>query len=104
MSFDEVETIADCIEMATVDAYGDDELLGGWQTCLDEILSNSDFMVLGDKVKLTRIHLSNRQVVAVCTKGKSAIKVTLDSIKLIKPSAVQLLWLKAWNKWSKGYV
>ena len=102
MDFDQVKTIKDCVESATVDAYGEDELACGWQTCLDEILGNTDVMVLGDKVKLTSIDLSGHQVVAVCKKGKNAIRVTLDSIKLIEPTAVQQLWLNAWNKWSKG--
>ncbi len=100
MQFDEVKTLKDCIETATVDAYGDYEVAAGWLTCLDEMFTGvKEVQLLGEKVELIKLDLSGNDVVALCSKGKKRAKVCLDSIELISPTKVQKLWLKAWCHW-----
>jgi hypothetical protein len=96
----EVKTVADCIEAATVDAYGDDELISGWCCCLEEVFGEaSEIKIAGEIFNLSGMVQEGTTILAVCEKGKKKIKVSLESIELIKPTKVQKLWLKAWLSW-----
>ena len=97
-----VKTIKQCIEAATVDAYGEYEQVCGWLTCFEEVFDNVNRILLfGEEVKLVDFEVQNdAEVVAVCLKNKKKAKVSLDSIELIKPSKAQRLWLKAYTEWS----
>lgn len=102
LAWDKLETIDECVESATVDAYSDDEAANGWLTCIEEIFEGVDKVMLGDElVQLEGFDLSGLSVVARCRKGKKRIRVTLDSIEFINSIKVQKLWLAAWNKWQK---
>ena len=102
MAFDDVKTIDECIDDATVDCYDEYEQAWGWFNCLEEALSDFEYViVLGDKLKLERLDVDGCQVMAVCKKGNKTVKLTLDSIELINPTKVQQLWLDAWIGWSK---
>ncbi|MBF0300250.1 MAG: hypothetical protein HQK51_16125 [Oligoflexia bacterium] len=91
-------TTKQCAEMATVDAYNEDEVAAGWHACLggDILESVEQVKVWDEPVTLEGIDLYENSVVAICNKNKSKIKVSLDSIELIKPTKVQRLWIKAY--------
>lgn len=100
MDVEEVKTVKDCIEYATMDAYGDDEQVEGWVCCLEEVLSGvKRVRVMGVEVPLKGIESNGRTVIAICEQNQIRARVTLDSIMLIKPSKAQSLWLRAWKKW-----
>lgn len=100
LSWDELKSIDECIECATVDTYSDDEAASGWLTCIEEIFEGIQEVKLGDElVRLDGFNLSGLSVVACCRKGKKIVRVTLDSLELISPTKVQKLWLEAWNPW-----
>ena len=101
MEIDEVKSINDCIEAATVDANGDEEAAEGWLTCIQEVFNEvSHVKILGGDVTLKEFDLVGNSVVAVCEKGGKKVKVALDSIELIKPTTAQKLWVKAWKNWA----
>lgn len=85
------KTIEDCEEIATCDAYDESEVASGWMTCLEEIFENDTIVILADE----RLVLSSfdiirdSAIVAVVKMGKRKIKVSLDSIKLVKPTKAQ---------------
>jgi len=100
MDWEDVKTIEECVEEATMDTYGDWEQASGWLTCIEEIFGNvREVKVMGETVNLKGFDLDGTSVVAVCKKGKMKIRTTLDSIEIIKPTRAQKLWLKAWIKW-----
>ena len=99
--FLDVKTIKDCESIATLDAYGDYEVASSWPTCFEEVFSTpQEVEVLGEKVKLIGLDLlADFVVVAVCQKKKIKAKVSLDSIKLIKSSKAQKLWVRSYLKY-----
>jgi len=94
--------IEDCFEVATVDAYGEEEQAVGWLTCIEAMFDKFEYgRVLGQEVELEGFDLANaRAVVAICGKGKKKTKIALESVDFLKLSEKESLWLKAWKKWS----
>jgi len=99
-----VKKESDCEELATVDAYGDDEVATGWMTCLEEVLSGIDSVkVLGQDVRLTGFDIERENaVVAICRNGKKIARISLSSIEWPKLNKAQQLWLRAWTRQSKN--
>lgn len=96
-----VKTVKDCEEMATMDAYDECEQISGWFECLNEVFGNIEKVKLfGEEVFFGGVDFStDTDLIAICKKNRKKIKVTFDSIELIKPTKVQKLWLKAWCSW-----
>jgi hypothetical protein len=96
------KTVEDCFEVATLDAYGEEEQAVGWLTCIQEMSDRFERVnVLGQEVDLEGFDLANdRAVVAICRKGKSKTRIALESVDFSKLSKGESLWLKAWKKWS----
>lgn len=101
--WEDAKTIADCTEMATVDCNSEDEQASGWLNALNDVFCEvKQVKVAGDVVKFKNFDLvQDTTVIAICEKNKKQIKVTLDSIELIKPTKAQKLWLEAWLAWEK---
>ena len=99
--FEDVQTIEDCAEIALTDAYGEYEQIGCWQDYFNEVFSQTKHVrLLDEKVCLKGFDvISDVVLVAVCQKNKKQIKVTLDSIELIRPKKYQKLWLQAYFEW-----
>ena len=70
-----VKKESDCEELATVDAYGDEEVATGWQTCLEEVFEGiGKVKVLGQEVQFTGFDIErDHAVVAVCKSGKKRV-------------------------------
>ena len=101
MELDEVRSIQDCTECATVDAYGEYKQATGWLTCLEDVFDDiQKVKVAGEVVTLKGFDLEHDVVVvAICEKNRKKLRLTLDSIELIDPTPVQKLWLEAWLAW-----
>ncbi len=98
------KTVKECIEVATLDAYGEEEQASAWWTCIEEMFGEfKTAIVLGEEVKLKKFDLSDSgTILAVCTKGKTSAKIALESLDFPNLNAKQKLWLKAWKEWSHG--
>ena len=96
------KTVDECIDVATVDAYGEYEQAESWRTCIEEIFGGvKTVRALGQEVKIERFELINDlYLVAVCRKEKRLARVALVSIEFPKLTRVQRLWLKAWGVFS----
>jgi hypothetical protein len=97
----DVKNVSDCEELATVDAYNDDEVAAGWLTCLEEVFEGIESVkVLDRDVSLTGFDIErDHAVLAICKSGKKTAHVSLSSIEWPKLSKAQQLWLKAWNRY-----
>jgi hypothetical protein len=97
-------SVKDCVELALVDAYGEDEQAVAWLTCIEEMFGKFDRVkVLGQEVALEGFALSNRTVVvAVCRQGKKRARVALESVEFPDLRSIEVLWLKAWKQFSQG--
>ena len=95
------KSVQACIDLALTDAYGEDERAVAWLTCIEEMFGRfKRVKLLDEDVALVGFDLNPRAVVAVCRTGKRRARVTLDSIEFPEPTPVELLWLKAWKKYS----
>jgi len=65
------KTVVDCLEIAAMDANGEDDVAAGWLTCIEEMLGNFEHVkVLGNEVMLEGFDLKGLQVVAKCRNGR----------------------------------
>ena len=96
------KTVNDCIELATTDAYGEEEQAVGWLTCIEEMFSKfKRATILGYEVDLDGFDLANeRAVVVICRRGKKKTRIALESVVFPTLSTKEALWFKAWKKWS----
>lgn len=100
--FLDATTIEECIEMATVDCYGEYEQINGWYNALDDVLQGvKKAKLLGTQVKFIKVDmLGDVTLIAVVEKNKKRAKVTLDSLEFLEIDESQQLWLDAWSEWA----
>jgi hypothetical protein len=97
---DEVKTIEDCHECATMDAYSDDEVAAGWLTCLGDMLDNiEECECLGEIVAFKGVAQRGLTIFAEVAKSKQSALVALESVKFLTPTKEQSLWVKAYTKY-----
>ena len=99
MDLFKVKTVSQCIDLATVDAYGDEEVAMGWQSCLEEVFEGALAELAEREVKIEGFDTLSGMVMARCRFKKKKIRVTLDSLDFSNLNAMQKLWLKAFLKW-----
>jgi hypothetical protein len=100
------KSVKDCIALALVDAYGDDEQAVAWLTCIEEMFGRFDrIKVMGQEVALDGFDLVNGvAVVAVCQQGKRKALVALESVEFPNLTPLEARWLKAWKQFAQGLV
>jgi len=93
--------LAEMIEEATVDAYGESEQITGWFTMIDENLAVPfDTMVLGVSVTVERVDLDNsEQIVAVCKRGRDRQALPILDLPLPTPAPGGADWIEAYRQW-----
>jgi hypothetical protein len=93
--------LAEMIEQATVDAYGESEQTVGWFTMIDENLAVPfETTVLGVPVTVERLDLDrNEQIVAVCARGRSRQTLPILDLPLPKPPPGGADWIEAYRQW-----
>jgi hypothetical protein len=79
--------LAEMIEEATVDAYGESEQITGWFTMIDRNLAVPfETTVLGVPVTVERIDLNaSEQIVAVCRRGRNRQAIPILDLPLPSP-------------------
>lgn len=98
------KTVVDCHEVATTDAYGEDEAAAGWLTCIEEMFGKFEHIkVLGYEVVLEGFDLKGLQVVAKCRNGSQLAFVSLESVEFPKLSKSEKLWLDSLKNWNENF-
>ena len=80
--------LAEMIEAATVDAYGESEQTTGWFTVIDQNLAVPfETIVLGAAVTVERVDLNgDEQIVAICTRGRTKQAIAITDLFLPAPA------------------
>ncbi len=98
------KTVADCHEIATMDANGEYEAAAGWMTCIQEMFGKfKQVKVLGNEVILEGFELKGLQVMAKCRNGRKLAFVSLQSVEFPKLSTNEKLWLNSLKKWDEHF-
>ena len=95
------QQIAEMIEEATVDAYGEEEVATGWHCVIEEHLQLPfTTEVLGAEVEVIEIDLTGRnEIVAVCKRGKHTQRVPVLDLPLPDPPPEGYAWIEAYRQW-----
>jgi hypothetical protein len=93
--------LAEMIEEATVDAYGESEQTTGWFTMIDQNLAVPfETTVLGVPVTVERIDLNaSEQIVAVCRRGRNRQTLPVLDLPMPSPPPEGAEWIEAYRQW-----
>lgn len=96
--------LAEMIEEATIDAYGESEQVTGWLTMIEDHLAVPfETMVLGVRVIVERVDLDpSEQIVAVCTRGRKRQPIPIIDLPLPTPLPDGAEWILAYRAWRAG--
>jgi hypothetical protein len=93
--------LAEMIEQATVDAYGDSEQITGWFTMIEENLAVPfETKVLGIPVTIERVDLDRSEtIVAICRRGRVRQSLPIINLPLPTPLPDGAEWIEAYRRW-----
>jgi hypothetical protein len=94
-------SLAQMIEQATVDAYGESEQVTGWFTMIEENLAMPfETVVLGVSVMVERVDLNRSgQIVAICKRGHKQQLLSILDLPLPAPLPDGAEWIEAYRCW-----
>jgi hypothetical protein len=92
--------LAEMVEEATVDAYGESEQVTGWFTMIEDNLAVPfETTVLGVPVTVERVDLDREQIVAVCRRGRGRQSIPIVDLPLPTPPPDGAEWVEAYRLW-----
>jgi hypothetical protein len=93
------------IDEAVVDAYGEEEQVGGFLTMMEEHLDLPfSAKVLGVDVVVENVDMAcDGQIVAACRRGKTRQKVEILDLPLPTPAPAGTEWIAAYRYWRRGF-
>jgi Calcium binding len=96
--------LAEMIEEATVDAYGECEQATGWFTVIGDNLDMPfETEVLGVAVTVKRLQLlDDNSIVAVCARGAIRQAIRVVDLPLPSPKPEGAEWIEAYRHWLGG--
>ena len=95
--------IAELIEAATMDAYGESEQMMGFFTMLEDNLAVPfETRVLGVEVTIECLDLSEEQIVAVCSRGRLRQRISILELPLPDRPPEGAEWIEALRHWARG--
>jgi hypothetical protein len=96
--------LKELIEQAIVDAYGEEEQVGGFFTMIEEDLALPfRVKVLGVEVDVEKVDLTlDGQIVAICGRGKMRQKIPILDLPLPTPAPAGAEWIVAYRHWRRG--
>ena len=96
--------VAEMIEEATVDAYGECEQATSWFTVLGDNLDVPfETEVLGVTVTVKRVELrDDNSIVAVCARGAERQTIGLVDLPMPSPKPEGADWIEAYRHWLAG--
>jgi len=92
------------IEQAVVDAYGEEEQVGGFLTMMEEHLAlpfSTSILGVGvvvEKVDMTR----SGQIAAICRRNKIRQRIGILDLPLPTPAPAGTEWIAAYRHWRRG--
>ncbi|HEX2745080.1 MAG TPA: hypothetical protein VHN16_11845 [Streptosporangiaceae bacterium] len=90
------------VEEATVDAYGDDEQLGGFAVMIGENLETPfETTVLGVQVTVTGITQTESGIVADCVRDGQHQAIAVLDLPLPEPPPEGAHWIAAYRHWAR---
>ena len=92
------------IEETIVDAYCEEEQVGGFFTMIEEYLALPFRVnVLGVDVDVQKVDLTrDGQIVAICRRGKTRHKIPILDLPLPTPAPPGAEWIVAYRHWRRG--
>jgi hypothetical protein len=96
--------LKELIEQAIVDAYGEEEQVGGFFTMIEEYLALPfRVKVLGVDADVERVDMTlDGQIVAICRRGKTRQKIPILDLPLPTPAPAGVEWIVAYRHWRRG--
>jgi len=96
--------VAEMIEEATVDAYGECEQATGWFTVIGDNLDLPfETKVLGVTVTVKRLELrDDNSIVVVCAHGADRQTIGIVDLPLPSPKPQGVEWIEAYRRWRGG--
>ena len=93
--------LAEMIEQATVDAYGESEQITGWFTVIEENLAVPfETLILSVQITVERVGLDrSEQIVAVCRRERARQSVSILDLPLPTPPPDGAEWIEAYHRW-----
>ena len=96
--------LAELVEEATIDAYGESEQRVGFLTMLEDSLAvpfTTD--ILGAPVRVERVDLNDaEEIVAICRRGRQRQLIPILNLPLPSPPPVGWEWIEAYRHWVRG--
>jgi hypothetical protein len=95
--------LKELIEQAIVDAYGEEEQVGGFFTMIEEYLALPfRVKVLGVDADVEKVDMTlDGQIVAIC-RGKTRQKIPILDLPLPTPAPAGVEWIVAYRHWRRG--
>ena len=93
------------IEEAVVDAYGEEEQVGGFFTMMEEHLALPfSTSILGVDVVVEKVDMTcSGQIVAICRRDKVRQRVGILDLPLPTPAPPGTEWIAAYRHWRRGF-
>ncbi|MGA9981413.1 MAG: calcium-binding protein [Candidatus Sulfotelmatobacter sp.] len=93
------------IDEAVVDAYGEEEQVGGFLTMMEEHLALPfSTKVFGVDVVVENVDMTcDGQIVAACRRGKTRQKIEILDLPLPTPAPAGTEWIAAYRYWRRGF-
>jgi hypothetical protein len=92
------------IEQAVVDAYGEEEQVGGFLTMMEEHLALPfSASILGVDVVVEKVDMTRSgQIVAICRRNKIRQRIGILDLTLPTPAPAGTEWIAAYRHWRRG--
>lgn len=93
------------IEEAVVDAYGEEEQVGGFFTMMEEHLALPfSASILGVDVVVEKVDMTRSgQIVAICRRDKILQRIGILDLPLPTPAPAGTEWIAAYRHWRRGF-
>jgi hypothetical protein len=93
------------IEEAVVDAYGEEEQVGGFFTMMEEHLALPfSANILGVDVVVEKVDMiRSGRIVAICRRNRIRQKIEILDLPLPTPAPAGTEWIAAYRHWRRGF-
>jgi len=93
------------IEEAVVDAYGEEEQVGGFLTMMEEHLALPfSTNILGVDVVVEKVDMTRSgQIVAICRRDQTRQRIEILDLPLPAPAPAGTEWIAAYRYWRRGF-
>ena len=103
-SFSETK-LENLIAEAVVDAYGEEEQVGGFLTMMEEHLALPfSTNILGVDVVVEKVDMTRSgQIVAICRRDRTRQRIEILYLPLPTPAPAGTEWIAAYRYWRRGF-